>query len=461
LERVGDEQPQESLRNQFRSYLHRMAMLWIHVENEPKPDKFYVMRQQSELDKIDLIDISPELCKRETLKDVKPHSLEFFRYGDRINSLPPGTLISTLATTDTDPLVVRYPVSDSQVVVRCNLSTSWYKERFPHSSGLWYLIRHKAEKKWETLSSDNSQYFFVYSQDRKKSEEEEIENEFALNKIVKKIQPPENSDERAINLTIRVEGKKAYGDWEIGEVLKKLLHQDGSSIGDVLTFKIDELKKPNPKIADEELKLIIDELKKKKCAFQYVVRNESTCREFISAFMTTAVKCVQLIEGNLQLKAEEWLDGSHGYGPTDYAVYVESIIALVAEAKKEDFEKGAAQNIVQMHSAVETLTRKRKIDKIDDGNVPVLMYGIVTNALQWYFIRWAGSSEDPTVEVSGPHECEFDSEDMEQAKKIAGYIVSILQHQVRGLNDENDRLKIKETSCIIICLPLIGDMKIF
>jgi hypothetical protein len=52
------------------------------------------------------------------------------------------------------------------------------------------------------------------------------------------------------------------------------------------------------------------------------------------------------------------------------------------------------------------------------------MYGIVTNALQWYFIQWAGSSEDPTIEVSGPHQCEFDSKDLEQAKQIAGYIDS-------------------------------------
>ena len=64
--------------------------------------------------------------------------------------------------------------------------------------------------------------------------------------------------------------------------------------------------------------------------------------------MTTAVKCVQLIEENLQLKAEEWLDGSCGYGPTDFAAYVESIITLVAGIKKEDFEKGATQNIVQI-----------------------------------------------------------------------------------------------------------------
>ena len=72
------------------------------------------------------------------------------------------------------------------------------------------------------------------------------------------------------------------------------------------------------------------------------------------------------------------------------------------------------------------------------------MYGIVTNALQWYFIRWAGSSEDPTVEVSGPHQCEFDSENMEQAKQIADYIASILQQQVHGLNDDSTRPRISK-----------------
>lgn len=69
--------------------------------------------------------------------------------------------------------------------------------------------------------------------------------------------------------------------------------------------------------------------------------------------MTTAVKCVQSIEENLQIKAKEWLDGSCGYGLTDFAAYVESKLTLVAVVKKEDFEKGAAQNIVQIRSAVE------------------------------------------------------------------------------------------------------------
>jgi len=85
----------------------------------------------------------------------------------------------------------------------------------------------------------------VYSQDKKKSSREWV----WLNKIVAKIKPPEDSDERAISLSIRIKGKKAYGDWEIGEVLKEFLHQDGSSIGDIPTFKIDELK-PEPGITE-------------------------------------------------------------------------------------------------------------------------------------------------------------------------------------------------------------------
>lgn len=28
-------------------------------------------------------------------------------------------------------------------------------------------------------------------------------------------------------------GKKAYGEWEIGEVLEKFLHKSGSSVGDI------------------------------------------------------------------------------------------------------------------------------------------------------------------------------------------------------------------------------------
>ncbi|CAB4418546.1 unnamed protein product, partial [Rhizophagus irregularis] len=88
-------------------------------------------------------------------------------------------------------------------------------------------------------------------------------------RLVANIQPSEDSDEREISLSIRVKGKKAYDDWEIGEVLKEFLHQDGSSIGDIPTFKMDDLKNPDPEITQVELKLFVDELKKKKSCSEH------------------------------------------------------------------------------------------------------------------------------------------------------------------------------------------------
>src|SRR4051794_19818839 len=70
----------------------------------------------------------------------------------------------------------------------------------------------------------------------------------------------------------------------------------------------------------------------------------------------------------------------------------------------------------------------------DDGTVPVMMYGIVTNALQWVFLRWSGFSDKPTIEVSHSYNCsldgDFDKQVEQQVGKIVGYLISILQSQV-------------------------------
>jgi hypothetical protein len=114
LVREQAEQSQETLYQRLLSFLYRMAKLWIHIENEPRSEKFCVARGNPELNEIDLNDISPQLCAIETLKNVQPSKLDFFRYADRITPLPLDTLINTLNTTGTDPLVVRYPFSSSQ-----------------------------------------------------------------------------------------------------------------------------------------------------------------------------------------------------------------------------------------------------------------------------------------------------------------------------------------------------------
>jgi hypothetical protein len=114
-----------------------------------------------------------------------------------------------------------------------------------------------------------------------------------------------------------------------------------------------DLPAPQPALSVGDSQSLIEELRRRKHTLGDVNRNEATCREFISSFMHAAVSHVKAEEASLLLKTEDWLDGPRGYGPLDYSVDVEGVVVLVNEAKKEDFEKGTAQNIVQMHSAME------------------------------------------------------------------------------------------------------------
>ncbi|CAG8836031.1 23970_t:CDS:2, partial [Racocetra persica] len=229
--------------------------------------------------------LKPILRERfKVLKNVEPEDVEFFTFNNRINPLPSGTNLNSLSgsTTDTAPLVVRYPLSTSTVIVRCNLSTSWFKSSFPHTSGLWYLVRNVAESKFQTLRLDTVQYSFIHNENNNK---QQIENEFQFNEII----APNEKGKREVNISIQVTGRKAYGDWEIGEALNEFLHQRGSTMFDIRSFSIDDLPRSNPPISEEAIAQLIAELKKRKSAFDIVNRNESTCREFISPLMSTAV----------------------------------------------------------------------------------------------------------------------------------------------------------------------------
>ncbi|CAG8846883.1 19224_t:CDS:1, partial [Gigaspora margarita] len=67
---------------------------------------------------------------------------------------------------------------------------------------------------------------------------------------------------------------------------------------------------------------------------------------------------------------------------------------------------------------------------------------IVTNGIEWYFLLWAGSLEDAIIELSGSYALDFYN-NLKDAEKIVGYIISILQSQVHGLKNSVERHTIK------------------
>ncbi|CAG8674935.1 1212_t:CDS:2, partial [Dentiscutata erythropus] len=385
-----------------KSDFDQQITMWVLLEEKVSAIEVDINQNNYMTCSFNLDCLKPILREKfKVLKNVEPEDVEFFTFNNRINPLLPGTNFNSLSrsTTDTTPLVVRYLLSTSTVIVCCNLSTSWFKSSFPHTSGLWYLVHNVAKSKFQTLRLNTVQYSFIHNENNNK---QQIENEFQFNEIIADIQPNEK-------------GRNAYGDWEIGEALNEFLHQR------------------------EAIAQLIDELKKRKSAFGIVNRNESTCREFILPLMSTAVTYVQKEAKELLLKAEKWIDGTKAYRPIYYSISIEEVLVLVQEVKKDDFEKGTAQNIAQIHSEIEVDLR--------DEEVPVVMYGIVTNALQWYFFRWAGSSDNPTVELSGPHICEFDSNAMEQENAICDVRVKELEQKNMELEA---RLAIVEQTSFVV-----------
>jgi len=85
-------------------------ILWILVEGSPRPTQFLIDSPPN------LDDLARNLCKeKKTFENIKLECLEFFNSDDRINSFPPDTLVTNLNTTDASSLVVRYPLSSSEI----------------------------------------------------------------------------------------------------------------------------------------------------------------------------------------------------------------------------------------------------------------------------------------------------------------------------------------------------------
>jgi len=91
-------------------------------------------------------------------------------------------------------------------------------------------------------------------------------------------------------------------------------------------------------------------------AFRHEITfNEATTRNYINPFMVEAVSAVREHHNFMHLVAKEQFDGSKGYGQLDYAILCNELVVIVTEAKTIEMQKGIAQNLAQLHSAVEVL----------------------------------------------------------------------------------------------------------
>ncbi|RIB07769.1 hypothetical protein C2G38_2213432 [Gigaspora rosea] len=395
--------------------------MWIHFEDESDPVKL-----KADLSQVVDLDDFKDILRNEfkELKDIKNQKIVFL--DNNSTPLSPDTRLQTLvdSTTAKAPLIVRYPLSNANIAVNFNYLRCSGKCKIPHTSGSLSLLREEVVGRFKELQTEE---FYFFNDETK----DEIRNEYSFNFLVSQTELNDNSYN--LKLKVKVEGKKSYSDWDLKDVFKEILGQpDYVSLGDIPRFNVDDLPPLEHPFSEGELKIFIEELRTTFNAFNKEFgTNEPTARVYINAFMKVAVCYIQdHINKSAKLSVEIPLDGSRGYGPVDYIVEIVRILVLLCEAKSEDMNKGTAQVLVQMHSAMERQLRKRKFQ------MEPTIFGIVTTGKLWRFVRWTGSLENPTVHITEEFTCNF-LDNMELEKKVLRYIAQILQAQAMTFGDDD------------------------
>jgi len=154
---------------------------------------------------------------------------------------------------------------------------------------------------------------------------------------------------------------------------------------------------------------------------------EATRSEYVSPFLVTAVS---LLDGLVKLYPQLYIEGKYGRGRLDFCLRLLGAIIGVVEVKKENFDQGMAQNVIQLHSSLET-NRKRKHDEIE-SDFADKAYGIVTDGRTWYFIEFITHSDRPKISIHSETPTILDlaegSEPLEKGVgRILGRIVWLLK----------------------------------
>ncbi|RUS29516.1 hypothetical protein BC938DRAFT_480564 [Jimgerdemannia flammicorona] len=120
-------------------------------------------------------------------------------------------------------------------------------------------------------------------------------------------------------------------------------------------------KHPIEEFSDSEKTTFTGNLQKIFKVFQSEVsKNEATSRNYINPFMVEAVFKLITKYPMIKLSVEYEFNGSLGFGIVDYVIFLLAFAIVVTEAKQHSFRDGAAQNLVQLHTASERLKRKRE-----------------------------------------------------------------------------------------------------
>lgn len=194
------------------------------------------------------------------------------------------------------------------------------------------------------------------------------------------LQKPTTHGKQVLNIKLEVSKNARFSDFTDPDEALSKLGVDGK-LEDVPRFFPGTINIPEH---DRDFEHCIEDLKSKLRGIGDVLKNEQSCREFISTVLLAAV----LLVPGTRLDVETSVTGNEIQGRVDYSIFKGNRILVVCEAKASDMMKGTAMNLMQCNAALQQNTLKRKrVLEFD------YIYGIITNAATWHYIRLTTEGE--------------------------------------------------------------------
>ncbi|RHZ80360.1 hypothetical protein Glove_137g108 [Diversispora epigaea] len=412
------------------SISNSIIKIWVLLEGS-----LSAVKLKADLSKTKDLDDFKYILKRE-FKKLENIGLQNILFLDNNNTpIPPDTLLQSLAenTMDIKPLIIRYLISDSNIIINFKFLHNTGECKIPYSSGAWYLLQKEVKKKFKNNNYLKNANIIFLINNNSNDKVNLIENEFHLMTLLKETKS-NKSNERILNLKVKIKGKKAFENWKFKEVTHEIYNNEYTNVDAMPKFLIENLPELSLPIEEEEIKYFITNLKNKAFAFHNCIHtNKATVHEYVSIFITIAVKHIRKYkDSTTKLKMESELNGTRGYGNVDYEIKIQNVPILINEVKKQDMEKGVAQNLIQIYTAGEKLLGKRKRDE------PVNLFGIVTMGDIWRFIYLSGTLQNPIAKITEEIRCNCFGNDYQEAKKVVLYIAQLLQAQADMLKNNNN-----------------------
>ncbi|CAO3610377.1 unnamed protein product [Cunninghamella echinulata] len=118
--------------------------------------------------------------------------------------------------------------------------------------------------------------------------------------------------------------------------------------------------------------------------------NESKRQEFVSTIIYYII--AQYYDKNVMIKKEEQIDGEDIKGPVEFVIVHGKRILIAVEAKKQDWDQGRAQLLMQLYNAY---IKNVKLGAPKDH----VVYGIVTTGYSWEFIWCKGNGINDSDDI--------------------------------------------------------------